>query len=82
MFQVYHSGYSGCCLGIWGHDLCPCLPHHRYLKAGVVKGLHDSSQYILRSSGADVVNHRYFKGDGLGLRLLAPSSATNAKRNA
>jgi aquaporin PIP len=57
--------------------------------AGVVKGLQGSHNYELQGGGANVVNHGYTKGDGLGAEIVGTFvlvytvfSATDAKRNA
>lgn len=57
--------------------------------AGVVKGLQGSSQYELLGGGANVVQHGYTKGDGLGAEIVGTFvlvytvfSATDAQRNA
>ncbi|BBN70291.1 plasma membrane intrinsic protein 1B [Prunus dulcis] len=56
--------------------------------AGVVKGF-QKNQYELLGGGANVVNHGYTKGDGLGAEIVGTFvlvytvfSATDAKRNA
>ncbi|PKI57576.1 hypothetical protein CRG98_022047 [Punica granatum] len=40
MFQVYHSRYSGCCLGIWGHDFalvyCSARISEGYINPAVI----------------------------------------------
>ncbi|KAG6781081.1 hypothetical protein POTOM_013964 [Populus tomentosa] len=57
--------------------------------AGVVKGFQGSHNYELQGGGANVVNHGYTKGDGLGAEIVGTFvlvytvfSATDAKRNA
>ncbi|KAG6436634.1 hypothetical protein SASPL_101536 [Salvia splendens] len=56
--------------------------------AGVVKGFH-KTLYMTKGGGANVVNHGYTKGDGLGAEILGTFvlvytvfSATDAKRSA
>jgi len=56
--------------------------------AGVVKGF-QPSQYEMLGGGANVVNHGYTKGDGLGAEIVGTFvlvytvfSATDAKRSA
>jgi len=57
--------------------------------AAVVKGFESNSRYELLGGGANVVNHGYTKGDGLGAEIVGTFvlvytvfSATDAKRNA
>ncbi|KAK8342088.1 hypothetical protein V6Z12_A08G207900 [Gossypium hirsutum] len=57
--------------------------------AGVVKGFQGDNRYEMLGGGANVVNHGYTKGDGLGAEIIATFvlvytvfSATDAKRNA
>lgn len=57
--------------------------------AGVVKGFQGDSRYQMLGGGANVVNHGYTKGDGLGAEIIGTFvlvytvfSATDAKRNA
>ncbi|KAB2088827.1 hypothetical protein ES319_A03G025500v1 [Gossypium barbadense] len=57
--------------------------------AGVVKGFEGDSRYEMLGGGANVVNHGYTKGDGLGAEIVGTFilvytvfSATDAKRNA
>ena len=57
--------------------------------AGVVKGFQGSHNFELQGGGANVVNHGYTKGDGLGAEIVGTFvlvytvfSATDAKRNA
>ncbi|XP_021904034.1 probable aquaporin PIP1-2 [Carica papaya] len=57
--------------------------------AGVVKGFEGSATFELKGGGANVVNHGYTKGDGLGAEIVGTFvlvytvlSATDAKRNA
>lgn len=57
--------------------------------AGVVKGFQGDSRYEMLRGGANVVNHGYTKGDGLGAEIIGTFvlvytvfSATDAKRNA
>ncbi|XVF51472.1 hypothetical protein PTKIN_Ptkin04bG0187800 [Pterospermum kingtungense] len=57
--------------------------------AGVVKGFQGDSRYEMLGGGANVVNHGYTKGDGLGAEIIGTFvlvytvfSATDAKRNA
>ena len=57
--------------------------------AGVVKGFEGKRLYALNGGGANVVNHGYTKGDGLGAEIIGTFilvytvfSATDAKRNA
>ncbi|OIT06814.1 putative aquaporin pip1-5 [Nicotiana attenuata] len=56
--------------------------------AGVVKGF-QPSLYQVKGGGANIVNHGYTKGDGLGAGIVGTFvlvytvfSATDAKRNA
>ena len=57
--------------------------------AAVVKGFESNTRYELLGGGANVVNHGYTKGDGLGAEIVGTFvlvytvfSATDAKRNA
>ncbi|KAL1364398.1 hypothetical protein HN51_012600 [Arachis hypogaea] len=57
--------------------------------AGVVKGFEGNARYEMLGGGANVVNHGYTKGDGLGAEIVGTFvlvytvfSATDAKRNA
>ncbi|KAB5564514.1 hypothetical protein DKX38_004568 [Salix brachista] len=57
--------------------------------AGVVKGFQGSHSFDVQGGGANVVNHGYTKGDGLGAEIIGTFvlvytvfSATDAKRNA
>lgn len=57
--------------------------------AGVIKGFEGSSRFELNGGGANVVNHGYTKGDGLGAEIVGTFvlvytvfSATDAKRSA
>ncbi|TYI70462.1 hypothetical protein E1A91_D08G222700v1 [Gossypium mustelinum] len=57
--------------------------------AGVVKGFQGDNRYEMLGGGANVVNHGYTKGDGLGAEIIGTFvlvytvfSATDAKRNA